>query len=583
MTFLTVLRPKISTLNSTTTPIPNASSFVGGTENVTDYASITVFVVSNNDVTLNLQRSSDGITWYTQETHPVIGGQETSFTMETTAEFFRVVCINNSGSATDINLETLLSPYKNSDSAIVDAIEENTTVINNSIISNPASVDAFTRLRVSNPETLTDNNFLTDKSPLRWDEKISGSGGSVSFTPGYLTLSATPAGGRVVNQRRLYTAYQPGKSLLILCTGTLIIDTLNIGDTTSRIGYFDDENDKTSEIGTVYGCGYFFEYELSGGTSTLYVVERTPYNPTTGVIGPQVDTKITQTNWNIDPMDGTGPSGITLDPTKRQIFLIEMEWLGVGSVNMGIVVDRQIFYVHRFDHANLVNAYPYIPRATLPIRYEITQDGGGVGDAQMTQVCSTVISEGGYLPTGLNFAYGNTNSIPINAGPSVDTVVLAMRLKSNKTRVIIRILDFSLVETSNATCLYKLWRIVPLNQVALDNPIGNGAAIIDSTTPPGNPLSSWTDYQTESAIQFGDVSSGTTYYINPNKTNAGFQLLSSGYLIGSQRTITPTFIEFFSGALTSDIAGNSDYYVLTLSDISGNTNAFASVEWQEVE
>ena len=584
MTFLTVLRPKTSTLNSTVDPIPNGGSFTGGTENVTDYASTTVFIRSDQPLTLDLQRSTDGVTWYTQETHSITSSQEISFTMEITAEFFRVVCTNNSGSPTDIVLETLLNPYKNSDSAIVGAIEENTSVINN--IANPASLDAFARLRVSNPETLTDNNFLTDKNPLRWDEKVSGTGGNIAHTPGYLSLRATPLGGRVVNQRRLYTPYQPGKSLLILATGTLLVDTTNIGDTISRIGYFDDENDKTAETGTVYGCGYFFEYDYDATTSTgtLSVVERTCYD-NLGVIIPQSDNKIPQSNWNIDPMDGSGPSGITIDPTKRQIFLIEMEWLGVGTVQLGIVVDRQVFYVHRFDHANLVDAYPYIPRASLPIRYEIEQSTSGITDAQMIQVCSTVISEGGYLPTGLNFALANTQQVTVSDGPGVDTVLIALRLRSDRARVTVRITNFSFTEDSGGTLLYKLWRIVPLNQIDLEtDPDGNGAAIINSTTPPGIPLNSWTQYNPgTSAVEYGDVTSGTKYYINLSKTDALFEVLSTGYLTTAQRAITPNFTEIFSAVLTSDIAGNSDYIVLTLSDLSGNPSCYASIEWQEVE
>jgi len=589
MTFLTVLRPKISTLNSTDESIANASSFTGGTENVTDYASATVFIRSDQPVTLDLQRSTDGSAWYTQETYAITTNQESSFTMEITAEFFRVVCTNNSGSNASIVLETLLNPYKNSDSSIVGAIQENTSVINN--IANPASLDAFARLRVSNPETLTDNNFLTDKNPLRWDDKITGTGGTITHTPGYLRLSATPDGGRVVNQRRLYTPYQPGKSLLILATGTLLVDTTDIGDTVSRIGYFDDETDKTAETDIVYGCGYFFEYDYDSSdvSGTLYVVERTCYN-NLGAIIPQSDTKISQSNWNIDPMDGTGQSGITLDPTKRQIFLIEMEWLGVGTVQMGIVIDRQVFYVHRFDHANLVDAYPYIPRASLPIRYEIEHNtvvpsGVDPQDAQMIQVCSTVISEGGYLPTGLNFALANTQPVTVNAGPGFDTVLIALRLRNTRTRVTVRITNFSFTEDSGGTLLYKLWRIVPLNQIDLeDDPDTNGAALIDNTTPPGNPLNAWTSYNlSTSAVEYGNVTSGTNYYINLSKTDALFEVLSTGYLTSSQRAITPNFTDIFSAVLTSDIAGNSDYIVLTLADLAGNPSCYASIEWQEVE
>jgi hypothetical protein len=97
-------------------------------------------------------------------------------------------------------------------------------------------------------------------------------------------------------------------------------------------------------------------------------------------------------------MDGTGPSGITLDPTKTQIFWCDIEWLGVGSVRTGFVINGVFYICHVFNHANQETAV-YMTTASLNCRYEIENTGTTSGTPTMKQICSTVISEGGYTPT----------------------------------------------------------------------------------------------------------------------------------------------------------------------------------------
>ena len=118
-----------------------------------------------------------------------------------------------------------------------------------------------------------------------------------------------------------------------------------------RVGYFGSNN------------GFFLE---QNGT-TIQFVKRS------SVTGSVVDTPITQSNWNIDKLDGTGPSLLTLDLTSPQILFIDLEWLGVGSVRMGFVINGQFIHCHTFHHANS-NTAPkgaYMQTACLPIRQEI--------------------------------------------------------------------------------------------------------------------------------------------------------------------------------------------------------------------
>jgi hypothetical protein len=57
------------------------------------------------------------------------------------------------------------------------------------------------------------------------------------------------------------------------------------------------------------------------------------------------ETVVPQTNWNIDKLDGTGISGITLDISKAQILWMDIEWLGLGTVRIGFVINGNLFTV----------------------------------------------------------------------------------------------------------------------------------------------------------------------------------------------------------------------------------------------
>jgi hypothetical protein len=83
-----------------------------------------------------------------------------------------------------------------------------------------------------------------------------------------------------------------------------------------------------------------------------------------------VDTKIKQSDWNLDTMDGLGPSGYNLDLTKMQMFYIDYSWYGAGYIRWGLRgVDGNIKYVHKLANNN-VNAEAYMRSGNVPARYE---------------------------------------------------------------------------------------------------------------------------------------------------------------------------------------------------------------------
>lgn len=274
--------------------------------------------------------------------------------------------------------------------------------------SNSPNIDAFGRLRVSTPFTLFDSSHRYTDNSL-WATSTSTSGAAVfNADQGLVDLNVTAASGsQVLRETVKVFSYQPGKSLLILSTFVMSPAKTNLRQ---RIGYFGVAN------------GYYLEQN----DTTVSFVERS------SVSGALVNTPVAQASWNVDSMNGTGPSGITLDLTKAQILFMDLEWLGVGTVRIGFVINGNFYVCHQFHHANIITS-TYITTASLPLRYEITNTGATSGISTLKQICSTVLSEGGYELNGSQFAI-NT---PIGTSYNLPTKeiyypVLALRLKNTK-------------------------------------------------------------------------------------------------------------------------------------------------------
>lgn len=308
----------------------------------------------------------------------------------------------------------------------------------NPLYKDTAAIDGFGRERVSTPETIFDSKNIyyngygldAENQPLFYDnQQTSGSGTSTSYRVEdacqTLEVSGSIAGTRV-RQSKMRFNYQPGKSQQILRTFNLRGSNLGI---TKRIGYFDENN------------GIFLE--LKDGE--VFAVLRAK---TTGSV---VETKIKQSDWNVDPLNGTGDSGITIDFTKTQILYIDFEWLGVGRVRLGFVIGGVVYYAHYFNNSNVLTEV-YMSTPNLPLRDEIINDGTGLADT-MDIICSSVASEGGtkdlgiikYISTeGINLLATTTNTVyamlgirlkPTHIGISVKPLEVFVSLHSASHRI----------------------------------------------------------------------------------------------------------------------------------------------------
>jgi hypothetical protein len=331
-----------------------------------------------------------------------------------------------------------------------------------------AGVDSFGRQRVSNPEMIFNSKQLFDNQPLYWNDiEFSGSGTSSTYSSftasSTLSVSANTAGKRI-RQTYMRFNYQPSKSQLVFLTGVLKKSGGGNG-IISRMGIFDDDN------------GIFLQ--RSGSTISLVV--------RSSVSGSVLDSNsATQANWNIDTMDGNGLSHVELDFSKSQILVIDFEWLGVGCVRIGFVVDGKVFYCHQFNHANNISGV-YMSTPNLPLRYEIQNSGVGVASS-IECICGAVISEGGKEDIGTNL-YLSTGTSPVSLTKAQLNAFLGWRLKSDYKGCTIDILDTVMYVSSIDA--YE-WRLILNPSVAgtftftdvtgapLQKAVGNGTTNIAS-------------------------------------------------------------------------------------------------------
>lgn len=400
----------------------------------------------------------------------------------------------------------------------------------------PVSInsDAFGRTRVSNPLTLFDSSHRYRDNNL-WDTVVIGAGSTVGFetTAGLVNMTVgVGSTSSIIRETTKTFSYQPGKSLLNMNTFVMNPPKQNLRQ---RVGYFGSDN------------GIYFEVD---GT-TAYFVERS--------LSLGTESRVSQSEWNIDKLDGTGVSGVILDVTKAQILWMDIEWLGLGNVRLGFIINGKFVHAHTFQHANIIQS-TYITTASLPLRYEISNTGITTSASTLKQVCSTVISEGGYELRGLQQAVSTPITAPVDLPTPAGTYypVISLRLKApinsqpDRLDAIVIMTALSLMGTGNG-------------------PKYNWQVRASAVTSGGTWVSAGDDSAVEYKIDGGTVSGG--------------RVLSSGFLTSAnQSTATVNILKEALFKFQLERNGLTKVpYELTLvaaSDTAG-ADIFASLDWEE--
>ena len=267
-------------------------------------------------------------------------------------------------------------------------------------IKDGPNLDAFSRLRTSHPSGLMAVQNQYDAEPLIMEAGATGTGVSPTHNADnrMVSLTCTAGSGTSFVQSYEYVPYQPGKSQLAFITGRL---EEGVAGAVVDVGLFDSKN------------GIFFR---QNGT-TNQVVRRTSTSGTT------VDNAVSQDAWNLDALDGTGKSGLTLDVTRVFILVIDAQFLGMGRVRIGFDIDGEIVYVHEFLNANLISV-PYMQTLSLPVQMLLTATSTASSKTCRFK-CASVSSEGGReTHHGYEFA---TPEMTVTAASGAQTHILSVR------------------------------------------------------------------------------------------------------------------------------------------------------------
>lgn len=397
------------------------------------------------------------------------------------------------------------------------------------------AVDAFGRARTAQPFTLFDSSHRFADNGLWATSNSSGTTITFNQNAGLIELALpTTANAEIIRETTKVFSYQPGKSLQTMTTFVLNPAQTNLRQ---RVGYFGANN------------GIYLE--LDG--SSLYFVERN------SVGGTLAETRVAQADWNVDTLLGnvaSSPTHITLDITKAQILFIDIEWLGLGTVRCGFVIDGRLVHCHSFHHANFI-ANTYMTTASLPLRYEIKNHNGATGNSSlMKQICSTVISEGGYELYGTQQAVDIPIQSPVDL-PTAGTYypIISLRLKTSPNR-----LDAIAILTA-------------ISLMAITNNANYNWRLVASGTTTGG---TWVSAADNSSVEYNIT--GTSF--------SGGRILASGFTSGSvqgQQTIDILKEALFKFQLERNGLTNTPYEITLIAAASLNgADIFASLDWEEI-
>ena len=400
---------------------------------------------------------------------------------------------------------------------------------NNTLIGfdDTPAIDAIGRLRVSELNAIESLHFTNTSHPLLTASSLTG-GGTATYTRANSSVrlaTTTGATDNVVFQTRRYFRYNPGQSYVMTASGSLGAKKANVRQ---RLGYFDALN------------GLFFEQD----SSNLKVVYRTDST------GSAVDTAVNQSSWNTDKLNGTGPSGVTIDPSKHILYIIDFLWHGAGRVRWGAVIGGKIIYCHQIDFGN-VDTKPYMRTPSLPVRAELSNTAGTASGTTMDVVCFSYSKESLdnlIAPYGFSASTGRTS----DSASATRIPILSIRPKAtfngntNRIPIVPRSISAS---TRNEIVLFDL----------VLNPTLTGAVYVSADT------NSAVEYDLTATAMSG----GTTvkqFYLATGNT-----LLAQG-------------LDLRELVLNLDVAGTTaDIFTLAATSTSGGTSVFGQMDWEEYQ
>jgi hypothetical protein len=401
--------------------------------------------------------------------------------------------------------------------------------------------DAFGSLRVTQPFTLFESTHRFTDNGL-WATSNTAGNSSYNFVTNQSTIDmnvGTTANAEVIRETTRVFSYQPGKSLLIMQSLAMNTPKANLRQ---RAGYFGQSN------------GIYFEND---GTTNYFVLRSNTSSTVT-------ETRVAQSDWNVDKFDGTGYSSQLggaehangLNVSKTNIFWMDIEWLGVGDVRCGFIVDGKMIPAHIFHNDNR-NTVPYMTTASLPLRLEIKNTGVTESNSTLSQICSTVISEGGYELTGSQQAVQTSVGTPVDlptAGVYYPIISIRLKTTPNRLDAIVILTALSILGITNNA--YYNWQV----RAAADTSGGG----------------TWVSAGDNSAVE---------YKLDGGSVTGG-RILASGFTGATTQSISP--VDILKEALfkfqleRNSLTGTPYELTLVVAASSNGADIYGSMDWEEI-
>ena len=385
--------------------------------------------------------------------------------------------------------------------------------------------DAFNRLRTSTPYTIFDSQNRYRRHG-KFNELCVGAGSTAIYRVNESAIDlvvGTGASAEIIRESKKVFPYQPGKSLLIMKSFAFASTKANLRQ---RIGYFGAQN------------GIYFE-QL--GDEKFFVLR-------SYVTGSIQETRIPQILWNGYKFDGSEFYLKNLDPSKANIFWCDIEWLGVGDVRVGFIIDGKPIVAHTFQNENQ-NLTTYMTTASLPLRTEIANVAATGSTSTLKSICSTVISEAGYQARAqLNHVNsGVTRAIDLGTAGTKRPLV-SIRLNSSYLDSVVLPKQVDIACTSNDIIVYEVY---------LNASIGSSV--------------NWTPFSSMSSVEYAI---GGTSVSGGIVMNAGFTVQKTVGEIGN--------LDDFTVQLGRTLGGTSDILTLVASSSGNNSNVIGGFGWYEL-
>jgi len=409
-----------------------------------------------------------------------------------------------------------------------------------------SNLSAFGRLRTANTRLLGEfrNMYGTTGGAEIVTKFETGGSQTINLAQTHTLINVTDqSGSRAIRQSRRYHPYIPGTTNLAFVSFTFGAAKANLQQ---MVGLFDDQN------------GIFLR--LNGAQAQMVIRK--------GGVNTEV---VNQADWNTDKLDGTGPSGVTIDWTKSQIFFCDYQWLGVGRVRVGMVLDGRLIICHAFTNLNSLQT-PYMFQPSLPVRWEIVNTANTVSSSSMMTICFAVYCEGSDIDAGFeNSASSGVNKISLGAAPNNVKGILAVRLRNTVNgqpmRAFARLKDWQLL--TSLTVRYQVLVLQNKSEITL----ANGDPVLDASWTQATPMG-WCEYLTDFRLANATLSALTG-------------VLFDGYAQGgSTRGVTTTaHIDNRSACIYQnyDATDSMIFGIVAYRVPNDNADVLAALNWIEVK